>query len=114
MVCSVTSFSSHSLNICLTWWLNSRMRIIVSCIIAARRVVSTVVVLVILLSRVVVRLGTVAHINPKVIEELFAADLAYLQALYNRINQVDGRRMRVTCPQCQTHFDAEPDTPGES
>jgi hypothetical protein len=69
---------------------------------------------VILLSRVVVRLGTVAHINPKVIEELFAADLAYLQALYNRINQVDGRRMRVTCPQCQMHFDAEPDTPGES
>lgn len=41
---------------------------------------------VILLSRVVMRLGVVSHINPKVIENLFATDLAYLQELYNQIN----------------------------
>ena len=70
--------------------------------------------IVILLSRVIVRLGSVAHINPKVIEGLFAADLAHLQDLYNRINQVGGRKMRVTCPQCQTHFEVEPETSGES
>jgi len=35
--------------------------------------------LVILLVRVITRLGTLEHINPKVIEGLFAADLAYLQ-----------------------------------
>ncbi len=70
--------------------------------------------IVILLSRVIVRLGTVAHINPKVIEGLFAADLAYLQDLYNRINQVGGRTLRVTCPQCQANFDVEPATSGES
>ena len=70
--------------------------------------------IVILLSRVVTRLGSVAHINPKVIEGLFAADLAYLQELYNRINQVGSRKMRATCPQCQTHFEVEPETSGES
>lgn len=45
--------------------------------------------IVILLSRVLTRLGGVPAINPKVIEGLFATDLAYLQALYNRINRLD-------------------------
>jgi hypothetical protein len=44
---------------------------------------------VILLSRVVTRLGSVAAINPKVIENLFATDLAFLQDLYNRINRLE-------------------------
>ena len=44
--------------------------------------------IVILLSRVVVRLGGVPQITPKVIENLYAADLGYLQDLYNRINGV--------------------------
>jgi len=45
---------------------------------------------VILLSRVVTRLGGVPAINPKVIESLFATDLAFLQQLYNRINRLEG------------------------
>ena len=44
---------------------------------------------IILLSRVLTRLGSVAAINPKVVEGLFATDLAFLQDLYNRINQLD-------------------------
>jgi hypothetical protein len=44
---------------------------------------------VILLSRVITRLGSVAAVNPKVIENLFATDLAFLQALYNRINRLE-------------------------
>lgn len=43
---------------------------------------------IIVLSRVVVRLGTLDMINTKVIEDLFSADFAFLQDLYNRINQV--------------------------
>src|SRR6266581_7822845 len=42
---------------------------------------------VILLSRVIVRLGSVGQVTPKVIEGLFAADLAYLQEFYNRVNR---------------------------
>lgn len=46
--------------------------------------------IVILLARVVTRLGEVPDINPGVIENLFASDLAYLQEFYNSIN-TDGR-----------------------
>lgn len=46
-------------------------------------------VVIILLSRVVTRLGSLAAINPKVIEGLFATDLAFLQDLYNRVNQLE-------------------------
>jgi len=45
-------------------------------------------VVIILLARVVTRLGSVAAINPKVVENLFATDLAFLQDLYNRVNQL--------------------------
>jgi len=41
---------------------------------------------VIMLSRVVTELGTVDQVTPKVVEGLFAADLAYLQDLYTVIN----------------------------
>lgn len=54
--------------------------------------------IVILLSRVVTRLGSVDAINPKVIEALFATDLAYLQDLYNRVNALDDSA--DACPHC--------------
>lgn len=68
---------------------------------------------VILLSRVVTRLGTVEPINPKVVEDLYAADFAYLQDLYNSVNQVAGVAIGVTCPQCMHAFDVERPAPGE-
>jgi hypothetical protein len=61
----------------------------------------------ILLSRVVTRLGSLQHINPKVIESLFAADLAYLQDLYQRINTYGHSRLLVACPHCQGEFEVE-------
>lgn len=41
---------------------------------------------VIILARVVTSLGTVDQVTPKTIEELFAADLGYLQDLYGIVN----------------------------
>jgi hypothetical protein len=64
---------------------------------------------VILLSRVVTRLGAVDPVTPNVIEGLFAADLAYLQALYNEINRLDEGRELVSCPQCQHRFSPSPE-----
>lgn len=61
----------------------------------------------ILLSRVITRLGTLDQINPKVIENLYAADLAYLQELYQRINGNGHTRLLVTCPHCQGEFQVE-------
>jgi hypothetical protein len=71
--------------------------------------------IVILLSRVVSRLGGVASITPKVIEGLYAADLAYLQRLYNDVNKLDeGARAPVTCPRCEHMFGAEEPVMGGS
>jgi hypothetical protein len=52
---------------------------------------------VILLSRVVTRLGSLAAIHPKVVEGLFATDLAYLQDLYNRVNQLQDDGVCIHC-----------------
>lgn len=62
---------------------------------------------VILLARVVTRLGTLGQVNPAVIEGLFAADLAYLQDLYQRINEYGSTRLPVTCPHCAGDFEVE-------
>ena len=66
---------------------------------------------VILLSRVVTRLGTLPAINPKVIETLYATDVAYLQDLYNRINRLD-EAPPVRCPHCQQTFQGEASAAG--
>jgi hypothetical protein len=69
---------------------------------------------VILLSRVVTRLGSLEAINPKVIEGLYAGDLAYLQEFYNRINTNGTRALKVACPNCHQGFEVEPERLGGS
>lgn len=69
---------------------------------------------IILLSRVITKLGSVEPVNPKVIEGLYASDLAFLQDLYNRINGNGTRALTVTCPHCEQSFEVEAESPGES
>jgi len=59
---------------------------------------------IILLSRVITKLGTVSDINPSVIEGIFSTDLAYLQALYRRINESPNLDVTATCPECGAKF----------
>ncbi|RYP83279.1 hypothetical protein EKO23_19655 [Nocardioides guangzhouensis] len=59
---------------------------------------------VVLLGRVVTRIGTVTDIHAGIMENLFAADLAFLQDLYRRINQEGHTRAGVTCPDCHHTF----------
>jgi hypothetical protein len=59
---------------------------------------------VVLLGRVVTRIGSITDIHGGVIENLFAADLAFLQDLYRRINQEGHTRAAVTCPECGHGF----------
>ena len=68
---------------------------------------------IILLARVITRLGTVEHINTRAIENLYAADLAYLQDFYQRVNQNGHTRLQVTCPHCDGDFDVEVASLGE-
>ena len=61
----------------------------------------------ILFSRVITRVGSLAQINPKVMEGMYAADLAYLQELYNRINRTGKSSVEATCPKCAHEFALE-------
>ncbi len=56
--------------------------------------------IVIILSRVVTSLGSLSAVNPKVIEGLYAADLAYLQEFYNQINRTGQSSIESVCPNC--------------
>ncbi len=67
----------------------------------------------IVLSRVITELGELKSVNTNVIESLYASDLAYLQALYQKING-DGRiLLDATCPECEHDFEVEMNGLGE-
>jgi hypothetical protein len=55
---------------------------------------------IVLLARVIVRLGELPQVNAQIVENLFAADMAYLQALYRQINEEGTTVLRRTCPGC--------------
>lgn len=62
---------------------------------------------VILLSRVILKLGDMENLNPKMIESLFAGDLAYLQDMYQRINLNGHNRLGLSCPHCEGSIEVE-------
>lgn len=62
---------------------------------------------IILLSRVVDKLGNLTDINPGLIENLFSADLAYLQDFYQRINSNGNSRVKIMCPECEKEFEVD-------
>lgn len=59
---------------------------------------------VLLLARTVTRLDGVDEVDEVVVEDLFAADLAFLQDLYRRINQRGATVVDVDCPHCHQSF----------
>lgn len=62
---------------------------------------------ILLLSRVIVRLGSLASVSPQVIENMYAADLAYLQAFYRQINEMGASILPVTCPACGSAIEVD-------
>jgi len=71
---------------------------------------------VILLSRVITRLDGIEPVTPRTVESLFAADLAFLQDLYNTINDVADPRGQpgTVCPSCGEALVAGHERLGES
>lgn len=55
---------------------------------------------IILLARVITNLEGISMVDTRLIESLFTADLAYLQDLYQRINNMDNPSYKTICPQC--------------
>ncbi|MGH9067488.1 MAG: hypothetical protein ACRD0J_08380 [Acidimicrobiales bacterium] len=64
---------------------------------------------VVLLARVITRLGKLPErdVDARVVENLFASDLAFLQDIYRRINTEGHTRAAVTCPSCNERFSVD-------
>ncbi|NJM08123.1 phage tail assembly protein [Candidatus Gracilibacteria bacterium] len=62
---------------------------------------------IILLSRVITNLGDLRDVNTGVIENLFSADLAFLQDFYRRINETGSSMAEVACPNCGHQFEID-------
>lgn len=60
---------------------------------------------IILLARVVTQLGTLPSIDTRIIEKLFTADLAFLQDLYQRVNQLEAPVIKTVCPCCNEQIE---------
>jgi hypothetical protein len=69
---------------------------------------------IIVLSRVVTKLGNLPDVNPRIVENLYASDVSYLQTLYQRINADGKAASNVVCPRCEHQFEAGGGTPGEA
>ena len=63
---------------------------------------------IIILSRVIARLGSLRQVNTGMIENMFTADLSYLQEFYRSINEGGNSLGTVSCPGCQTEFEVQP------
>jgi hypothetical protein len=55
---------------------------------------------IVVLSKVITEIEGVDMVTPALIEKLFTADMAFLQDMYQKINNVEPVTMKVACPQC--------------
>lgn len=70
---------------------------------------------VIVLSRVVTKLGGLPDVNTRIIENLYASDVSYLQSLYQKLNtngNGNGHK-KVACPNCNEEIDVGEQILGE-
>jgi hypothetical protein len=64
---------------------------------------------IILLSRVITKLGEMkeGEVNTGVVENLFSADLSYLQEFYRQINESGTANVGAKCPSCGQEFQVD-------
>lgn len=59
---------------------------------------------IVILSKVMTELEGVPMVSATILEKLFTADLAFLQDMYQKINDIENPLMTVVCPECgHTH-----------
>jgi hypothetical protein len=59
---------------------------------------------IVVLSKVITELEGVEMVTTALIEKLFTADMAFLQDMYQKINNVEPVTIKVVCPECgKTH-----------
>ena len=55
---------------------------------------------IVILSNVITEIEGLDTIVPSTIERMYTADLAFLQDMYQRINDIEPPKMQVVCPKC--------------
>ena len=60
---------------------------------------------IVVLSKVITEIEGVDAITATLVEKLFTADLAYLQDMYQRFNDIEPPTMNVVCPDCGKTFE---------
>lgn len=55
---------------------------------------------IVVLGKVITELEGVPMVTPNIVEKFFTADLAFLQDMYQRINDVEPPMMQIVCPHC--------------
>ena len=60
---------------------------------------------IVVLAGVITELEGVDAVIPSIVERFFTADLAFLQDMYQRINDVEPPTMRAVCPDCGKVFE---------
>lgn len=58
-----------------------------------------------LLSSVIISLGTMNDVVPDMVENMYTADINFLQNMYQTINQNEDIHMRIICPHCGKEFE---------
>jgi len=59
---------------------------------------------VLVLAEAITGLGSMEEVTPAVVEDLYVSDLAYLQDLYERVNERGTDAVDVACPECGERF----------
>lgn len=60
---------------------------------------------IVVLAKVITELEGVEMVTPALIEQLFTADLVFLEDMYQRINDIEAPVMKVQCPECGHCFE---------
>ena len=60
---------------------------------------------IVILSKVITEIEGVQSVSATLVEKLFTADLAYLQDMYQRINDIEPPLMQCVCPDCGKTFE---------
>ena len=61
---------------------------------------------ILLLARVITRLGELV-VSAELVQSLYAADMAYLEDLYLRLNAHQAHHLHVACPTCQQQLEVQ-------
>lgn len=70
--------------------------------------------IIVLLSRVMTKLGDLPNVTPRIVENMFAADIAFLQDFYQQINELEERSIITVCPNCGQEYEVSVPFLGES